>query len=240
MVCAVAVWPCSDLVGQFREATASSAQGAYYQPLLNELGRERAGLSLQAQGQRVELVDTANHWGTYYLDSLPLARGWDRQADVGDNQIFYDQGRLTPASYRAWLNELAVRWVVVPAAQLDYASVDEAKLISRGLGYLQPVWSSDDWKLYQVVDPAPLVRGATLVGVTSNDIAVQTTGPTTVAIRMRWSPYVHLGTLGSGQVAAGCVQDHDGWIDVVAPRAETFTLTSRFTATARFASASRC
>ena len=234
VICAVSVWPCSDVVGQFLEATTPSAHDAYYRPLLSELSREQAGESPQSLGERVELVDTANHWGAYYLDTVPLARGWDRQADVGYDPIFYNEGLLTAASYRAWLDSLAVRWVAVPSAQLDYASAAEARLVGTGLDYLRLVWSSHDWKLYEVEAPVALVSGAQVVGISGSGIAMQTSGTTTVTVRERWNPYVVITDPGSGRPARGCVRDAGGWIEVVVPRAETFTVTSQFALTSRF------
>ena len=70
-----------------------------------------------------------------------------------DNPIFYDDGALTTASYKQWLDELAVAYVAVPDTKLDFASVDEAKLIATGLPYLHQVWSNADWKLYPVATP---------------------------------------------------------------------------------------
>ena len=58
--------------------------------------------------------------------------------------------RSPPASYRQWLDQLAVAYVAVPATKLDFASVDEAKLIATGPPLPPQVWSNADWKLYQV------------------------------------------------------------------------------------------
>ena len=112
-----------------RSSSGASAQAAYYQPLQAELESELRAAGPAAVGQRVEVVDTANHWGSAYLSTLSLARGWDRQADHAYNPIFYDDGALTAASYRHWLDSLAVGWVALPAAPLDYASVAEGRLI---------------------------------------------------------------------------------------------------------------
>ena len=40
---------------------------------------------------RVELVDTAGHWGAFYLAraGIPLARGWYRQDDFPQNSVLY-------------------------------------------------------------------------------------------------------------------------------------------------------
>src|SRR3569623_1127166 len=102
-------------------------------------------------GQRVEVVEPATKGAARYVgETMPLARGWERQADRTANPLFYadDSHPLDPASYRAWLDQLAVAYVAVPDTRRDYASVDEAKLIQGGLPYLRQVWHNEDWTLY--------------------------------------------------------------------------------------------
>jgi hypothetical protein len=67
---------------------------------------------------------------------------------------------LTPASYRAWLDDNAVAYVAVPDVPLDYSARDEAKLIAAGLGYLRPVWHNAHWHVFAVRRPAALAGGA--------------------------------------------------------------------------------
>jgi hypothetical protein len=224
---ALMLWPLGDLAGQLTSSANPSAQAAYYAPLSSQLNRYLASGGSAGIGQRVELVDTKNHWGSVYLADLSLARGWDRQADVANNPIFYHSGALTAASYRAWLDSLAVALVAVPAAPLDYASIDEAALIGRGLDYLKPVWSSSTWKLYRVVDPTPLVSGATIRSVSSTGVVL--TGPrdSPIAVRVRWSPYIVARDTTTGMATPACVSDVDGWVGLVLPRAETVTLSAK-------------
>jgi hypothetical protein len=77
---AIAIWPVGDLVGQLRSAAGSSAQAAYYEPLRAELTAQQQQAGPSAIGQRVEVVDTADHWGSAYLSAVSLARGWDQLA----------------------------------------------------------------------------------------------------------------------------------------------------------------
>ena len=110
-------------------------------------------------GQRVEVVEPQSKGGAWHIgESIPVARGWERQVDMVDNPIFYQDGALNATSYRQWLDQLAVAYVAVPNTKLDFASVDEAALIKPGLPYLAQVWHNDNWKLYRVLDAAPLVR----------------------------------------------------------------------------------
>ena len=90
---------------------------------------------------------------------FPLARGWERQLDIKYNDLFYG-APLTPASYEAWLHELAVRFVAVSDAEIDYSAKAEVALIDRGLPYLQMVLRTRHWRVYEVANPTPIVQGA--------------------------------------------------------------------------------
>jgi hypothetical protein len=232
---ALLVWPISDLVIQVGAATHASAHQSFYEPLQTRLRADQAAAGPGAIGQRVELVDTKNHWGVVYLSDDALARGWDRQADNADNPIFYNPGSLTPDSYRSWLQDLAVGWVAVPNSPLDYASVREAKLIYTGLSYLTLVWSSHDWDLYRVVDSAPLVDGAQLRSVDGSGVTLVTASASIVAVRVRWSPYLIMRNPTTLLPVPGCVLDDAGWVQLYVPAAETLQLTSAFDPTLRLA-----
>ena len=45
-----------------------------------------------------------------------LARGWLRQLDTTRDDIFYNEGELTDASYSAWLRGNAISYVALPDA----------------------------------------------------------------------------------------------------------------------------
>ena len=74
----------------------------------------------------------------------------------GLNPIFY-KGHLTPLTYASWLADNAVRYVALPSAKPDKSSYGERALIEKGLPYLRLRWKSDDWRVYEVLLPAPLV-----------------------------------------------------------------------------------
>ncbi len=220
-------WPAADLAVQLSSSHAPSTLPAYYAPLAAHLAGDAALTGAPPAGSRVEVVDTVNHWASAYLSSFPLARGWDRQADVADNPIFYGPGLLTASSYQAWLRQLAVGWVAVPSAPLDYAAVQEAALIRSGPPYLDPVWSSAQWRLYRVRDPAPLTVGAQLIRSDPAGLTVMTPGPATVSIRVRWSPYLTVVDPSTGAIVPACVSDTGGWLEVVVPRRGRYEITSR-------------
>ena len=120
---------------------------------------------------------TQGHWEAYRLAPLfPLARGWERQLDISDNHLFYG-GRLDAATYRTWLEQLAVRYVAVADTKLDYSSHSEVRLIDGGLPYLLLVARLAHWHVYEVTGATPdrLRRGDTQIdGATEPDARGQT------------------------------------------------------------------
>ncbi len=94
-----------------------SVHSSYYEPLIAELERRTGG-----RPARVEIPPTRNRWeANYVAPRFPLARGWLRQLESDDSDLFTD-GNLTPRTYRSWLDERGVSYVAVPDAELDYLS----------------------------------------------------------------------------------------------------------------------
>lgn len=231
-------WPGLDLIEQVHWAPDPSTRAAYYQPLIHELRVARATAGPAARGERVELLDTVNHSGSLYLTpDFPLARGWDRQADLANNPIFYRDGALNADRYHAWLHALAVGWVAVPATKLDYAAADESTLIKNGLPYLQLIWSTPDWKLYRVSDATPLATGATVTAVGPSSVTLRTAAPSTVLLRVRWSPYLRAVDASTGDSAHACIAPAGDWTHVELPAAGRYSVVSTFDVTARFRAA---
>ena len=97
---------------------------------------------------------------------------------------------LTPATYKAWLHQLAVRYVAVSDARLDYSAKRETALINRGLPYLQLALRTRHWRVYAVSDPTPIVQGAaTLEKLGPNSLTLNVHRPGTVFVRVRFTPY---------------------------------------------------
>jgi hypothetical protein len=171
--------------------------GAYYRPLIGFL-RRQPGL------WRVEVPFTQGHWESYWLaPRVPLARGWERQTDIADNQLFYEPG-LTAARYRTWLHELAVRYVAVADAPADYSAWAELRLIRGGLPYLRVVRRLAHWTIYAVSDPTPIATGAgraVAIGASTVRLAVAHRGST--YLRVRWSPYWQLSGVRGCVAPAG-------------------------------------
>jgi hypothetical protein len=168
---------------------------AYYRPLLSFLGRQ------PGPPFRVEIPFTAFHWEAFEVaPRFPSPRGWERQLDIKYNRLFYD-GPLTPATYLAWLRQLAVRFVAVPDTSLDYSAVKEVALIDRGLPYLQLVMRTRHWRVYAVRGATPIVEGsARLLGLGANSLTLEATRPGSSYLRVRFTPYWAI-TEGSGCVA---------------------------------------
>jgi hypothetical protein len=221
-----ALLPASDLAGQLSAAADSSARPAFYQPLVAALAADRVGHP-GTLGQRVEVVDSRNHWASAYVAGrLTLARGWERQADRAYNPIFYGAARLDAVSYRRWLDELAVGWVAVPTGPLDYASVDEARLVATRPDYLVPIWSNSDWTLFRVAHARSLARPATVVRVDDSAVVIDVGEVTAVQLAVRWSRY--LVVTDAAGVLRGCVGRAGGWTYIQVPAAGRYTVTSSF------------
>ena len=101
---------------------------------------------------------------------FPLARGWERQLDIKYNSLFYN-GTLTAATYHTWLHKLAVRFVAVSDADLDYSAHEETALIDRGLPYLRLVFRSAHWHVYAVDHPTPIAQGAATLQTLGAELA---------------------------------------------------------------------
>jgi hypothetical protein len=224
LAAAALTWPVTDLGVQLARASGPQAGRAYYASLLDELGTRARVAGPGAVGQRAEIVDPATHWSAAYVaPTVPIARGWDRQADRAANPFFYD-GTLNPTNYRTFLDDLAVRWVALPTqASLDFAAKAEADLIRSDLPYLQPVWRDARWELFEVRAPRPLIRGATLTHLAPDAITFRTTGAGEVALQLRWSPLFDLDSAAG----RGCVRERGEWTSVQVPGPGTYTLVSR-------------
>lgn len=224
----VAVWPVSDLVNQLHLAHQPSSSYVYYQPLATALKTDQKARGAAVLGRRVEVVDTKNHWGSVYLASFSIARGWDRQADRADNAIFYQPDLLNPVSYRQWLDSLAVGWVAVPKAPIDYASRDEAQLVLGGLPYLRQIWSNSDWRLYRVINPAPLAKGAEILRIDSHGVTLNATAKKPIDLKVRYSAYIGAINPVTRKPLQACIVDNSGWLRVTVPTGGPVRLSSDF------------
>ncbi|MGW6567805.1 MFS transporter [Streptomyces sp. NPDC054975] len=156
-------------------------------PLINQLqvrGAEKA---------RVEVVPASSHRESSALSPyINLARGWNRQADMERNPLFYDD-TLNATNYQDWLDRWAVHYVVLPTGAPDSGAEREAELVGDGLPYLKQVWSDANWRLYEVDDPTPLADPPAKVRrAGANEVVIEVDSPGRVLIRVPYSPWLAL------------------------------------------------
>jgi hypothetical protein len=225
---ATAVWPIVNTIGQLSTGRGPSTTRAFYQPLARELAVQAARVGPAWVGQRVEVIPTRAHWETSYLSGqYELARGWDRQADVADDPLFYDGG-LTSSSYLQWLRQMSVGWVARPFTALDPAGVAEAALVDSSLPYLHEVWHNANWNLYRVTDSAPLAIGAQVLKVDPTSITVHFARPGRATVQVRWMPYLVADATGRDALASSCVGAHGAFTTVTVSAPGSYVLQSRF------------
>ncbi|MGW0393514.1 MFS transporter [Streptomyces sp. NPDC003042] len=180
-------WITTNSVTDIVRTTPMAAWNRELAPLIDQL--RKAG----ADRGRVEVVPASSHRESSAFPAYAnLARGWNRQADLERNPLFYDD-TLTAASYRAWLERWAVHYVVLPADKPDSGGEDEAKLVGGGLPYLQQVWGDANWRLFKVEGPTSLVAGsATVVRAGADQLVIDVKQPGRVLVRIPHSPWLGL------------------------------------------------
>ncbi|MFD9162316.1 MFS transporter [Streptomyces sp. NPDC059558] len=180
-------WITANSITDIVRTTPLAAWSRELAPLVDQL--QKAG----ADRGRVEVVPASSHRESSAFPSyVNLARGWNRQADLERNPLFYDD-TLTADSYRAWLERWAVHYVVLPADKPDSGGEDEAKLVRAGVPYLQQVWGDANWQLFKVLDPTDLVSGpATVVRASADRLVVDVKQPGRVLVRIPHSPWLGL------------------------------------------------
>ncbi|WP_198035323.1 MFS transporter [Streptacidiphilus rugosus] len=185
--------------------TAVSAPAAgwtqYAKPLADEL------VKLGAQRGRVEIVGSQSHVEASSLPAtVELARGWNRQADLARDPLFY-QNTMAADEYHAWLRDWAVGYVVLPDTDIDYASVAESRIVAHGQPWLRPVWSDKHWKVFRVADALPLAQApADVIEAGQASLTLHFSSAGTALVRIAWSPW--LSVLGP---AEGCLAPSGSW-----------------------------
>ncbi|HEX6737000.1 MAG TPA: hypothetical protein VF310_01885 [Vicinamibacteria bacterium] len=207
-----------------------AAKAGYFDPL-------REYMKTLAPQRRMEIPFTRSHWEAAEIaPDVPLARGWLRQLDTGHNPIFY-RGQLNRFTYASWLAENAVRYVALPSALPDKSSYQERALIERGLPYLQLIWRSDDWRLYEVILPAPFVisegqANVVLEQLDGDELLLDVKRPGSAIVRVRWTPY----WLAKG----ACVERQGAWTRVIAKHRGFVHMSTRFSAERVLSRGRRC
>jgi hypothetical protein len=192
-------------------------------PLIAEL------LHLNAEQRRVEVVPLRTHWeASGIAPYVDLARGWNRQADVQRNPLFYDD-TLTPASYRSWLLNWSVGYVVLPTAEPDSAGIAEAQIIAAGPAWLAAVWSDADWRVYRVEGSDPLASApatASYAGPAALTVHLPQAG--SALLRIAWSPWLAIDGVDDDAAPHACLAQNGSWTELFAPVGGTFTIEARY------------
>lgn len=199
-----------------------STKAAYFHPVARWL-RENG-----AAGTRIEVPPTANHWESAYLATkFELARGWLRQLDVTRDDLFYDERKLTEASYGAWLRNNAISYVALPDAPLDYSSEAERRVILGNPPYLTPRYRSQHWWIYEVRDPKPLVAPlggaeAEVLRFGRQGFALDVERPGEFLVRVSFTPYWSIAR------GYGCILHRGDWTVARASRPGVFRVAADF------------
>jgi hypothetical protein len=199
-------WQLTASVAQIARSVGDpSTNSAYFEPAAHWLRAHGA------EGTRIEVPPTANHWESAYLaPKFELARGWLRQLDTTRDDLFYDEKGLTPATYGAWLRSNAISYVALPDAPLDYSSQAEQRLILGGLPYLTLRFRSQHWRIYEVRDPRPLVAplgdaAAQTLWFGRQGFALDVARPGEFLVRVNFTPYWSISR------GSGCIIRHGEW-----------------------------
>lgn len=209
-----------------------SVTEAFYRPLTEALEPR-----LAREPARVEVLPVASHWeAARAAPELMLARGWERQTDRRLNPLFYGDTPLSPDRYRRWLDRLAVGYVALPEAELDYAGTEEASLIEGGLSYLREIPVGPGWRLFKVLDARPLVSPpARLVDLEADRFSVSAPAAGAYEVRIRSTPYWRV------ESGFGCVEaSKSDWTIVTFDRPGQLEVGADFSPGARFGSERSC
>ncbi|WP_086726041.1 MFS transporter [Streptomyces carpinensis] len=221
-------------------------------PLVNQL--QKVG----AEKGRVEVVPASSHREASALAPyVNLARGWNRQADMQRNPLFYDD-TLNSANYHEWLQRWAVHYVVLPKGEPDGdGGQRERALVQRGMPYLRQIWGDANWQLFKVTDPKPLAEPNAVVDrAEQGELTIEVRRPGRILIRIPYSPWLSLvdehgkslkapqetdaskhrtpGTPKTYDNVNGCLAQTpedvkgDKWTTLLAPRAGTYRLAAPY------------
>jgi hypothetical protein len=162
-------------------------------------------------GDRVEVAFTLNHWEAAHLaPRVPLARGWERQLDRKYNPLFYSKKPLTTSIYREWLHKNAIQWVALPATELDSSAQEERRVLLKQPSFLKLSHSSHRWKIWRVVDAAPMVGpSAQIAKASSNELTIDVREPGKLKLMVRHTPY---WKVVDGAATVG--KTEDGWTEL--------------------------
>jgi len=189
-------------ITELRERGDPALSAEFYTPLLHQLAARRVA-------GPIEVVPTRRRGeAAFVAPVVPIAKGWSRQADTGRNAIFYNQ-TVNADTYRRWLDDNAISYVAISQGPYDWSAPDEVTLVRDGLPYLQKVWSNQNWSLYAVANPRPVIAPpGRVVARDAVSLTVSLPDPGEYVVRVRWSRYL--------TASNGCMRPtEDGWSMIV-------------------------
>ncbi|KUM94530.1 hypothetical protein AQI88_21345 [Streptomyces cellostaticus] len=168
--------------------TPAAAWAREQAPLVNQL--QHVG----AEKGRVEVVPARSHReASAFAPYFNLARGWNRQADMERNPLFYDD-TLNSANYHEWLQRWAVHFVVLPKDEPDGDGGErERALLQRGMPYLKQIWGDANWQLFKVTDPAPMAEPHAVVDrAEQGEMTLEVRRAGRILIKIPYSPWLSI------------------------------------------------
>lgn len=206
-------------------ATEPASDAAYYAPLAAELDTRPL-----LANHRLELVAAGRAANAVLLDHAMLARGWETQSFRALHAGLTSRS-LDALEYRTWLDDNAVGYVAVDTSR---EQTRVARLIAGGdLPYLRLVWRHAGWRLYEVLDPTPIVaEPARLQDWSQATMRVQVPCACQTLVRIRWSKFLMAPPSLPAETSDDVVdtyrpvlaQDPSGWTVLTTNRPGTYVL----------------
>ncbi|MEU2745434.1 MFS transporter [Streptomyces collinus] len=187
-LCGFGVWIGFKTVDDIVHTAPAASWSRELAPLVNEL--QEVG----AEKGRVEVVPARSHREASALAPyVNLARGWNRQADMERNPLFYDD-TLNSANYHEWLKRWAVHYVVLPKGEPDGdGGQRERALVRRGLPYLTQIWGDATWQLFKVSAPTPLAEPNAVVDrAEQGEMVLRVKKAGRILVRIPYSPWLSI------------------------------------------------
>jgi multisubunit Na+/H+ antiporter MnhC subunit len=217
-------------VTDLRNAQQPVSSVSYYRALAARLDKIP-----DLRNYRVEVVNHGAHAGyDALLDHAMLARGWETQEDNTLNKSL-NKDPLDPVTYKVWLDNNAVGYVALPSASVG--GYPEYTLVQKASApYLHRIWSNDDWELYRVTDPTPIIGlPASVLAHDQKSMTIKVPCTCTIAVRLRWSKFLAAalqrpdpakpGTIDSRPaLLADVADDGSGWTLLTTTRPGTYEL----------------
>jgi len=157
---------------------------------------------------RFHVVALNTHWEAYYfsIHDFPITRGWYRQADALHNELLNRQD-FSEQEYVTWLRDMAVRYVFLPHAPLDFSGARETQILTTSAEF-HVVFTSPQWTVFELASPAPMIQPlrrageASMLSVGHESVSLDVTQSGGYLIKVSYSPFWRI-TDGAGTIAKG-------------------------------------